>query len=89
MSDISGLTILAGSEDPHKAKYVANLFDLVELSFDKEIGRDIAQHIVNLHNASLGEQDDICPKCQSTDIGLFDADNNQCRSCKAIISVCE
>lgn len=49
----SGLTILAGSNDPHKAVAIADTMDLLGEKYDDDVGRDIAKHIVDLHNASL------------------------------------
>lgn len=53
----AGLTILAGSDDPQKATYVADTSNCIddENGYDQDVSlaRDVAKHIVDLHNASI------------------------------------
>ena len=60
-SSQSGTAILAGSEDPHAGTFVADT-DVTDTECpvdydnpDMQSARAIAQHIVDLHNASLEE----------------------------------
>ncbi len=53
--DYAGTMILAGSEDPHMADPVCDTVDMIDQvdGADIETARDIAEHIIRLHNASL------------------------------------
>ena len=55
-SSRAGTAILAGSEDPHAGTFVADTECLVDYDNpDMQNARSVAQHIVDLHNASLEE----------------------------------
>ncbi|AUZ85859.1 hypothetical protein [Methylophaga nitratireducenticrescens] len=52
-SDDAGMTILAGDPDPQKGVPVADTQDLMSEYYNDDLGRELAAHIVELHNANL------------------------------------
>lgn len=52
-SDYAGTMILAGSPDPHVGLVVCDTNDLLSGEADVETARAVAEHIVDLHNASV------------------------------------
>lgn len=52
-SDYAGTLILAGSNDPHAAVPICETDDLVGDHYDRETAIGLAQHIIDLHNASI------------------------------------
>lgn len=53
-SDYAGTVILAGSEDPHIGTVVCDTYDAHSDDADLDAAREVAAHIVELHNANLG-----------------------------------
>ncbi len=53
--DYAGTMILAGSDDPNVATSVCDTMDMTGQArgYDDEVARAVAQHIVDLHNASI------------------------------------
>lgn len=51
--DYAGTMILAGDSDPHLGLTVCDTYDVLAEEADLETARAVAEHIVNLHNASL------------------------------------
>ena len=53
--DYAGTMIIAGDPDPHVGIAVCDTCDVLAKELDLESAREIAEHIVKLHNASLGD----------------------------------
>lgn len=51
--DYAGTMILAGAPDPHVGLAVCDTCDVLAEETDLETAREVAEHIVKLHNASL------------------------------------
>lgn len=51
--DYAGTMIIAGNPDPHVGLAVCDTFDVLAGGADVETAREVAEHIVKLHNASL------------------------------------
>ena len=51
-----GMTILAGSEDPHGGTFICDLQDATD-DMDDDTARSLAKHIVDLHNAGLDHRE--------------------------------
>ena len=52
-SDQAGTLIMAGSNDPHVAVPICETDDLVGDHYDRDTAMGLAQHIIDLHNASI------------------------------------
>ena len=60
-SDYAGTVILAGSDDPHIGTAVCDTYDMCSDDADLDTAREVAAHIVELHNASLSANASINP----------------------------